>query len=292
MTMAAIIILVAKLSIVGIVFALGLRSKPEDITTLLARPGVLVRAFVAINLVVPAFAILAVKLLPLRTEVAVALIALSLSPVPPLLPRKTANAEGDRSFAVGLLVVFAVLSIVWVPAAVHLVGLIFAHPLGMSPTKIAWIVATLIVLPLALGILVRRLAADFAQRIEPIVALAALIVLGLVAVLILAGSAKGIIAQIGDGTIALMAAFVIVGLAAGHMLGGPDPRERTDLALAAASRHPGIALATAQIAFPDVKAVTALVALYLIVGGVFALRYINWRAKTDRGAASDVAPPG
>src|SRR5678809_1088011 len=98
MTMAAIIILVAKLSIVGIVFALGLRSKPEDITTLLARPGVLVRAFVAINLVVPAFAILAVKLLPLRTEVAVALIALSLSPVPPLLPRKTANADGDRDF--------------------------------------------------------------------------------------------------------------------------------------------------------------------------------------------------
>jgi BASS family bile acid:Na+ symporter len=78
---------------------------------------------------------------------------------------------------------------------------------------------------------------------------------------------------------------VIVGLAAGHLLGGPDPRERTDLALAAASRHPGIALATAQIAFPHVTEVTALVALYLIVGGVIALPYSKWRAKRSVEAA-------
>jgi predicted Na+-dependent transporter len=64
MTMADIIILVAKLSIVGIVFALGLRSKPEDITELLARPGMVARAFLAINIIMPLFAIAAVKLLP------------------------------------------------------------------------------------------------------------------------------------------------------------------------------------------------------------------------------------
>jgi predicted Na+-dependent transporter len=61
------------------------------------------------------------------------------------------------------------------------------------------------VLPLALGIAVRRFARDFATRIEPAISLAAFIVLGLVAVLILASSAKGILAQIGDGTAALMA---------------------------------------------------------------------------------------
>lgn len=288
MTAAEIILLAVKASIAGIVLALGLRSKPEDITSLLARPGMLARAFLAINIVMPLFAILVIKLLPLRTEVAVALIALSLSPIPPLLPKKTANADGDRSFAVGLLVVFAVLSIVWVPAAVHIVGYIFDRSLGMSATRIAWIVATLIVLPLAVGIVVRRLARDFAKRIEPIISIASFIVLGLAAVLILVNAAKGILAQIGDGTIALMAAFVVVGLVAGHLLGGPEPRERTDLALAAASRHPGIALATAQIAFPDVKEVTALVALYLIVGGVIALPYIKWRARRAKGSTADV----
>ena len=69
MTAAEVIILAAKLSIVGMVFALGLRSKPDDLVMLLRRPGLLARSFVAINLVPPLFAILAIKLLPLRLEV-------------------------------------------------------------------------------------------------------------------------------------------------------------------------------------------------------------------------------
>jgi BASS family bile acid:Na+ symporter len=291
MTAAEIIILVVKASIVGLVFALGMRSKPEDITELLARPWMLARAFIAINLVMPLFAIAVVKLLPLRIEVEVALIALSLSPVPPLLPRKAAGADGDRSFAVGLLVVFAVLSVAWVPLALHTIGYIFDRPIGMSPAGIAWIVATLILIPLALGIAVRRFASDFAKRIEPIVSIAALGLLGVTGLLILANSAKAMLAQVGDGTIALMAAFVVVGLAAGHLLGGPSPRERTDLALAAASRHPGITLATAGAVFPDTQAITSLVAIYLIVGGVIALPYIKWRAKRAKGSASDIVAP-
>src|SRR5688572_19611669 len=109
MTTAEIIILAAKLSIVGMVFALGLRSKPEDVAELLGRPGLLFRSFLAINIVPPLFAIAAVMLLPLRLEVEVMLIALSLSPIPPLLPGKASSARGDRSFAIALLVVFAVL---------------------------------------------------------------------------------------------------------------------------------------------------------------------------------------
>jgi BASS family bile acid:Na+ symporter len=89
----------------------------------------------------------------------------------------------------------------------------------------------------------------------------------------------------------VLAAFVVVGLAAGHLLGGPHPRERTDLALAAASRHPGIALATAQTAFPNAHGVTALVAIYLIVNIVIGLPYVKWRAhRIAAKAARDAAP--
>jgi BASS family bile acid:Na+ symporter len=279
MTTAAIVLLAVKASIAGLVFALGLRSRPEDILSLVERPGLLARSFVAMNLVVPLFAIAAVKLLALRVDLAVTLIALSLSPVPPLLPRKVSKAGGDRSFVVGLLVVFAVLSIAWIPLGVYGVGSIFGRQLDVSPSAIAWIVATLILAPLLLGLALRRYAGDFARRIEPAVALVAGAVLALVAVLIVASTASAMREQIGDGTIALLAAFVVVGLAAGHLLGGPDPHERTDLALAAASRHPGIALATAQMIAPDAPAVTALVAIYLIVNVVIGLPYVRWRVR-------------
>lgn len=285
MTTAEIIILAAKLSIVGMVFALGLRSKPEDIADLLGRPGLLFRSFVAINVVPPLFAIAAVMLLPLRLEVEVMLIALSLSPVPPLLPGKASSARGDRSFAIALLVVFAVLSVVWIPLALHILGWIFGRPVGVDPTTIAWIVATLIIVPLLLGMALRRFAADFAKRIEHPVSLLSMIVLGIVGLLIVVSSARAMLGQIGDGVLVLTAAFVIVGLAAGHLLGGPDPRERTDLALAAASRHPGIALAVSQMIFPGDRASTALVAIALIVNIVIGLPYVKWRAR--HAAASE-----
>jgi BASS family bile acid:Na+ symporter len=107
------------------------------------------------------------------------------------------------------------------------------------------------------------------------------VVLLLGALLIVVSAAPTMWQQIGDGTILVLVAFILVGLLAGHALGGPDPEERTDLALATASRHPGIALATAQIAVPSAQAVTALVAIYLLVNVVIGLPYIKWRAGLD-----------
>lgn len=279
MTTAEIIILAVKINIAALVFALGLRSKAEDLVELLERPRMLARSMLAMNLIMPAFAIAVVKLFDLRIEVAVALIALSLAPVPPLLPRKEAQAGGDRSFAVSLLVVFAVFAVVWIPLAVQAVGWIFDRQLGMSAGPIAWIVVTLILAPLLLGVVLRRYAADFARRIEPLVSRVAGIALLLVAGLIVASTAPQMLEQIGDGTLLLLTAFILVGLAVGHWLGGPDPREQTDLAFATSSRHPGIALAIAFTTFPDAVAVKALVALYLIVNILIGIPYVKWRAR-------------
>jgi len=289
MTTAEIVILIVKLSIVGLVFAIGLRSTPDDILSLLRRPGLLARAFLSLNVVMLLFAIAAIKLLDLRTDLGVALIALSLSPVPPLLPRKVAKAEGDENFAIGLLAVFAVLSIAWIPLAVHGVGIVFGRQLDVSPRAIAWIVATLVVVPLMAGIALRRLAPAFARRIEHKVALIAGIVLLLGALLIVASAARTMLGQIGDGTMLVLVAFIVIGLLVGHLLGGPDPEERTDLALATASRHPGLALATAQMAFPSAQAVTALVAIYLLVNVLIGLPYIKWRARASAANAGGMS---
>ena len=56
---------------------------------------------------------------------------------------------------------------------------------------------------------------------------------------------------VGNGTILAMVVFVIVAVAVGHWLGRPDPAEQTTLALATASRHPGLAMAIATANFPE-----------------------------------------
>jgi bile acid:Na+ symporter, BASS family len=73
--------------------------------------------------------------------------------------------------------------------------------------------------------------------------------------------------------------FVLVGLAVGHLLGGPDPEDRTVLALSTAMRHPAIAIAIAQSNFPDQKLAPAAILLYLLVSVIAAAPYLKWTKR-------------
>jgi BASS family bile acid:Na+ symporter len=60
-------------------------------------------------------------------------------------------------------------------------------------------------------------------------------------------------------------------------LGGPVPAERTTLALATASRHPGLAMVIAEANFPQQKLqVAATVVLYLVVRLLITILYNLW----------------
>ena len=73
-----------------------------------------------------------------------------------------------------------------------------------------------------------------------------------------------------------MLAGQLVGLAAGHLLGGPDSQQRPVLALSTATRHPGIAIAIAAVNFPDQKLAPAAMLMYLLVSAVVAKPYLVW----------------
>jgi BASS family bile acid:Na+ symporter len=96
------------------------------------------------------------------------------------------------------------------------------------------------------------------------------------------------ISLIGNGTILVMIVLAVVGLAAGHLLGGPDLEDRTVLALASSVRHPGIAIAIAHANFPDQKLAPAAVLLYVIVSGIASRPYLSW---TGRQRARTPVPP-
>ena len=95
MTLAALIPLAIQISIFAIVFALGLRVGVKEATWALRNPGPLARAFLAMFVIMPLVAAAMASLFELRPAVKVALVALALSPLPPLLPRKELKA-GDQ----------------------------------------------------------------------------------------------------------------------------------------------------------------------------------------------------
>jgi BASS family bile acid:Na+ symporter len=135
-----------------------------------------------------------------------------------------------------------------------------------------------ILVPLAGGLAVRALSPAIADRIQGPVALVGKALLALAALALLAGNFSAIWALIGSGTAIAIAIFVAAGLVAGHLLGGPEPDERTILAISTACRHPAIALAIASANFPENR-FGATILLYLLLNVIIVIPYVAWRRK-------------
>ena len=284
MTAAKLIGLGINLSMALMVFSVALTAAGERWRDILARPGLLVRSLIAMFVVMPVVAVLIAKNFELNLALLVALLLLALSPVPPILPNKQLKAGGGTSFVLGLLVVAALASVVVAPVGADLIARLFGRELDVPFAPIARVVGISVLLPVLLGLVTARLAPAFAAKAAgPLSKFAA--VLLLVSILPALWAAwDGIAAQMTNFTVLAIVIFVAIGLLTGHLLGGPDPDDRTALALATATRHPGVAVAVLNAIGPVDPGVVPVVVLYLFVGMVAAAPYVAWRKRTHAAA--------
>src|SRR3954451_20636102 len=155
MNLASLITLALKISVMLLVFSLGLGVSATDVLYLRRRPGLLTRSLLSIDVAMPLVAGAMATIFHLRPAVEIALIALAIAPVPPLLPRKGLKAGGHAPYVFSLLVAAAVFAIVFIPAAVLLIGKTFGVNVRQSAASIAELVLLTVLLPLGAGILVR-----------------------------------------------------------------------------------------------------------------------------------------
>src|ERR1700759_4864287 len=110
MELARLLPLVLQASIAAIVASIAMDARVRDLSGLWKKPGLLLRSLLAMFVVMPVVAVGIAVLFDLEHMVEVALIALALSPVPPMLPRKAAKAGSASSSMLGLLFAASVLS--------------------------------------------------------------------------------------------------------------------------------------------------------------------------------------
>jgi len=238
MTLQQAVLLVLQASVLLTVFGFGLQSTVHELTYLLRRPGLLARTLFAMFVVMPIFAVVLVRMFDLRPAFEIALVALAISPVPPLLPRKEGKAGGQSAFALGLVAAVSLLAIAVVPLSLAILGRLSTRPLQMPPEAVAKVVVVMTLLPLVAGAIVRAIVPAIADRLEkPVRVVATAMLTGGAAALLIA--ALPAIAELTDGgTLLALTAFVVTGLATGHFLGGPRPDDAIVLALSTPSRHP------------------------------------------------------
>jgi BASS family bile acid:Na+ symporter len=266
------------------VLSIGLRARPADTFLLLRNPRLGVRAMVAMFVLTPLFVIGLALALQLGSADRAALIALSVSPVPPILPRRQAVVGGGGNYAIGLCVLATVVSILIAPMADWLVGRLFGVTTVFDPVALLRVLAITVGAPLAAGILIARLWPPVAAA-STLVNRGALVLLVAGAAVVLFKEAPAIAGRIGNGILLVTVAIVLFGLFVGHLLGGPDSGNRGALALATSARHPGVAISLATATFPlDREAITATVLLFFLTNVVVTLPYILWRRRLARSA--------
>jgi BASS family bile acid:Na+ symporter len=284
MSLQPYVLLTVQLSVLCIGFGFGLKSTVADLLFLWRHPGLLLRSVAAMLVIMPVVAVVLTEWLDVRRTSEIVLIAMAISPVPPLLPRREAKAGGHQQYALSLMATLALLSIVTIPLSVALLAAYYDLPLTMAPSRIARAALITVLVPLAAGAAVRAWTPTVAARLLRPVSLLGTLLLAIGSVLLLFDTWRGIWNAIGDGTVLMVLTFVTIGIVVGRLLGGPDSKQATVLGLSTACRHPAITLSIASANFPDER-FGATVLLYLLVGLAFLAPYIQW--SRTRIAISD-----
>ncbi len=273
--MAVFVLPLVKLSLALAVLAIGLRSSEGDAMWLIRRPGLLARSILSINVMAPLVALAVTQAFDLQPAVEVAIVALSISPVPPILPIKTGKAGGESAYAIGLLTAVSLAAIVLVPLSVTALAALLGGTAPLAGRPVAVLMVEGVLAPLGVGLVIRRLAPGFAARAaKPVNAVGMfLLVIGFILILIAAWPAMR--SLLGGRTLVAILIVTALGLFVGHELGGPDDANRPVLALASVSRHPAVAIAVASAAFPSSRLVAPAVLLQFVVATLACLPYIR-----------------
>ena len=275
MGLTAYLLIALKGSVALLIFAVGLDSRLRDLSYLTQRPGVMLRSLLAMYVVVPLLALSAVKLLQLPAGLELALVVLAISAGAPMLPRKLMRL-GNEEYVISLVVVSSLLAIVTVPAWLLLLGPHFDRLHTLDPATVAGVLGKSFLLPMLLGIAVRWFLPDASARLSDVLLKFVGVVFSACALLLLATHWQVVGAVLGPPILAL-GGFTLAALGVGHLMGGPDPNDRSALAVTCATRHVGVAMVIAA-ATPGPRTVVLIVA-YTLASALAIIPYMKWRGR-------------
>ena len=274
-------------------FTAGLRAPRagQGESRLWRRPAQLLRDLLAILIVVPAWVLALVLLLPLspivRGGLIISTLAVGIGPVG-AMKRMGPTAPSARE-ALDLNIIVLVVSLAFVPIAFAVLALLLRTDVHLGVGTVAKVVLGRALVPLLLGLgaarLVPRLAASVGPWLSKIVNIALLV---LVVVAILATLRQ--LSAIGwVGWIACLAAAVGA-IVIGHLLGGPDPNSRGVVAAASVMRFPALGLALASVTRAGPRLVPVVIVYVLMAFLALVLYGALVGAWRRRRPASNVTP--
>jgi BASS family bile acid:Na+ symporter len=269
---------VAPLSVAFIVFSQGLSIAPSLVAAYFReRPGLMLRSLIGTLVLVPAAALALILVLKPSPGVAIGLGIMVACPPAPLMFQTASKKGASAAFMASLHLSLAALAFLTVPAVLYVISKPLGFHADVDLAPILWVLARTILIPIGLGLIVRGFFPSFADRFGPVLGKAAGIGL-LVVVLFVLASSYSTLLNMDLWSYLVIAACSVAALAIGHLLGPPDPHEKTALAVECGVRHPMVAITIAVANFSPQKALPVLIPCILAFMAI-ATVYLSLRAR-------------
>ncbi len=287
MTVDRLINVLAAITLIEMMVTIGLGVTLSDVLRVGRNWSLVARAVFANYILVPASAVLLLRLFRANPMVAAGFLVAAVCPGAPYGPPLTAMAKGNVPVSVGLMIILASTSAIFAPL---LLPSLLPLVAGDTPLKISVVkmVSTLLgaqLLPLCLGVLLRRQYPALADSlIGPARVLsAALNFLSLAVILFVQFRVLAEIRLISYvGMLSLLLATMVAGALASRRMN----EERKSMVISTAVRNVGVGLVIVTGSFPGTAAITSVTVYALFQTIVMVLVALAWGRLTPAGVVS------
>ena len=265
--------------VVSSMLSMGLSLTVGQIIAPLRNYRLIVFALLANFVLMPLAAVGIAKLLRLDEPLGIALVLLGTASGAPFLPLLARISKGNLAFSVGLMVLLMVVTVGYMPVVLPLM----LEGVSVDPMKIARSLVFLMMLPLAIGLLVKARLSGLAAKVQPSLGRVSILSLALLIALLLITNMRNVLNLYGTLGVLASILFIAAGSGIGWVLGGPQPDTRGVMGLGTAQRNIAAALVVGGQNFSDPK-VVVMVVVVAIVGLLILMPVAKYLARFSKPA--------
>jgi BASS family bile acid:Na+ symporter len=246
---------ITLLFVVTSMLSMGLSLTVPQLLQPLRSTRLVLMALLANFVVVPAAAFALSRVIPLEQALRIGLLLVGTAAGAPFLPKLAQIAKANVPFAVGVMALLVVVTVVYLPLVLPLL----LPGVTVDAGAIALQLFLEILVPLALGLVVKARWEEAAEGLAHPIGQISTVSLALVIVLMLGLNLGKVLGLIGSGALLATLVLLVVALGAGYLLGGPGPDTRRVLALGTGQRNlaAGFAVAAGLVAMAVLMPVAA-----------------------------------
>jgi predicted Na+-dependent transporter len=279
--------------IISTMVSIGLGLSLRQIKNILSNYGLIARGLIVNLLLVPIIAWIMTKIIPMDEVIALGFLVASISAGAPFGPKLAQIAKSDVPFAVTMMFVLSVLTVIATPLWLSVfLGPSSLDNASINPLPLLGQILVIYILPLIIGLFVSSKYSTNAQKYRPVALKVSNLSFPIVIVAIIATNVSGFQSLIGSLGIITSIISVVVYAMLGYIFGGPQIATKRSLAFDSAVRNGGLGLLLSAQVFSNEPKVGIMVATFGIIETVImGMIGVLWSKRRASDAGENIQQP-